>query len=276
MLSLADVSFSYGGRHVLTGVSLDVSSRAVVGVLGANGSGKTTLLRVMAGLRTPAAGTVSLDGTPLSKWARRAIATRLALVPQDTQVAFDYSALDIVLMGRFAHLSGFGLDGPADLAIAERALLATDTLALAHRPFQTLSGGEKQRVVIASALAQLDLVSPAAAAFAPRTLLLDEPTTALDVRRQLELRELLERLNRDLALTIVLSTHDLGFAARVCDTLVCLRDGRVLAAGPARAVLVERVVREVYDVDVSLRVDDELEAVSVVGNRVVSRPRDAR
>jgi iron complex transport system ATP-binding protein len=210
----------------------------LVGILGPNGSGKTTLLKMLAGTLSPASGQVSLDGRPLPSWTRRDVARRVAFVPQDTHTPFDFTVLDIVLMGRFPHLGAFALEGPADLAIARQALDATGTSAFESRPFSTLSGGERQRVVIASALAQ-----------SPELLLLDEPTASLDLGHQLDVQTLLARLNADRGVTMVLTTHDLGFAAALCRSLVLLRDGRVIAMGRTADVLTAASVRALYDVE---------------------------
>ena len=157
MLRAADVTFSYTAHTtpVLRGVSLDVPADGFVGILGPNGSGKTTLLRLLAGTRQPSSGRVSLDGVDLSRVSRTAMARRMAVVPQDTHLAFDFTALEVVLMGRYPHLATFEVEGPRDLAIAREALAATGTRALEDRLFATLSGGEKQRVIIAAALAQI-------------------------------------------------------------------------------------------------------------------------
>src|SRR5439155_15179058 len=183
-----DVSFAYdaGARLVLDGVSLAAPRGAIVGLLGPNGSGKTTLLRLLSGTLTPARGRISLEGTPVAALSRRDLARRIAVVPQETHSAFDFSAIEVVLMGRYPHLGAFELEGADDLAIAREALAATGTAALEARPFATLSGGEKQRVVIAGALAQ-----------ASHVLLLDEPTASLDVGFQLDIAALLVRLNRE-------------------------------------------------------------------------------
>jgi len=159
-------------------------------------------------------------------------------VPQETHAPFDFTVLDIVLMGRFPHLGTFALEGPADLAIAQQALASTGMSAFEGRPFATLSGGEKQRVVIASALAQ-----------SPELLLLDEPTASLDLGHQLDVQLLLTRLNRDSGVTMVLSTHDLNLAAALCRDLVLLRAGRVIAQGPTEDVLTPEAVRALYGVD---------------------------
>jgi cobalamin transport system ATP-binding protein len=223
---------------VLRGVTLAVERGDLIGILGPNGSGKTTLLNVLAGGLVPHTGSVVLDGRPMSEWSRREIARRLAMVPQNTHAPFDFSVIDIVLMGRFPHLGTFALEGPEDLAIARRALHATGTEAFESRSFNTLSGGEKQRVAIASALAQ-----------SPRLLLLDEPTASLDIGYQIEVQALLERLNADEDVTMVLSTHDLNLAAALCRQLVLLREGQVLASGPTEEVLTPDAVRTLYNVD---------------------------
>ena len=150
------VSFGYGAHQVLHEVSITVSRGGLLGVLGPNGSGKTTLLKLLAGLLTPARGRITLDGQETTRLERVTLARRLAVVPQETQLAFDYTVLEIVLMGRYPHLRTFEFEGPADLEIARRMLAATGTAAFEHRMFRTLSGGEKQRVVIASALAQFE------------------------------------------------------------------------------------------------------------------------
>jgi iron complex transport system ATP-binding protein len=181
----------------------------------------------------------------LSDLPRREAARQVAVVPQETHPAFDYTVVELVLMGRHPHLGRMQLEGPDDIAIAHDALRATGTDALAARPFGSLSGGEKQRVVIASALAQQ-----------PRVLLLDEPTASLDLGYQLEVASLLTRLSREHGVTMVMATHDLNLAASLCDTLALLRDGRLLAHGPTGDVLTSAMVRQLYDVDADVRFHD--------------------
>ena len=243
MLRALDVSFAYGrpGRakpYVLKNVSLTADRGDLIGILGPNGSGKTTLLKILAGALLPQAGGVTLEGRSLSEWSQREIARRVALVPQETHAPFDFSVLEIVLMGRFPHLGAFALEGPEDLAIAHRALAETGTAEFSERLFNTLSGGEKQRVVIASALAQ-----------SPQLLLLDEPTASLDVGHQIEVQTLLRRLNADSGVTMVLSTHDLNLAAALCRRLILIRNGQVIASGSTDNVLTKATVRELYGVD---------------------------
>jgi ABC-type cobalamin/Fe3+-siderophores transport system ATPase subunit len=244
LLQAADVVAGYPGRPpVLHQVTLEIPAGGLVGILGPNGSGKTTLLRAFAGVIRPSQGQVRLDGKNLGDVPKRWLAQRMAVVPQETHLAFDYSVLEVVLMGRHAHLSTLELEGPGDFAIARGAMAATGTLSLQNRPFDTLSGGEKQRVIVAAALAQIS------GAKNDGILLLDEPTVALDLAYQLELAELLREWHRHVAMTIVVSTHDLNFAANLCQSLVLLKDGRVLAAGATGDVLTSEQIRRLYDVE---------------------------
>jgi iron complex transport system ATP-binding protein len=248
-LSLAHVSFGYSSRGsapaslTLRDASVTIARGSITGILGPNGSGKTTLLKLMAGVLRPHQGEIALEGRPLDTWSRRALARRVALVPQETHPTFDFTVLEMVLMGRHPHLRTFQLEGPSDLAIARDALSATGITHLEDRLYSTLSGGEKQRVVIASALSQR-----------PEILLLDEPTTSLDLAYQLEVTTVLERLNRARGVAIVVAAHDLNLAADLCDSLLLMRSGRVLAHGPTDEVLTERMVRDVFDVDAEIHV----------------------
>jgi iron complex transport system ATP-binding protein len=250
LLQAVDLAFGYGDTPVLHDVSLEVPGGALVGLIGPNGSGKTTLLRLLAGTRRPARGRVVLDGAPLSSMHRGQIARRVAVVPQETHLAFDYTVLEVVLMGRYAHLGAFEVEGARDVGIARAALAATGVGPFETRAFSTLSGGEKQRVIIAAALAQI--TGPDGACARGAILLLDEPTAALDLRYQLGVAGLLRSLQRDRDLTIIVSTHDLAFAAGLCSVLVMLKEGRVLAAGEAAEVLTPARIRELYGVEVEV------------------------
>lgn len=247
-LDAANVRFAHRPRGAanavfsLHDVSVSIARGSLTGLLGPNGCGKTTLLKLMAGVLQPQHGTVSLDGAPLARMSRREVARHVAIVPQETHSAFDYTVLEMALMGRHPHLGPFALEGPRDLAIAREALIATGTAHLADRAFMTLSGGEKQRVVIASALTQT-----------PHVLLLDEPTASLDLGYQLEVAALLARLNRDRGVTMVLATHDLNLAAAFCDRLVLMREGRVIARGTAEEVLTAATIQQLYNVETDVR-----------------------
>ena len=234
---------------MLRGVSFDVPAGGFAGILGPNGSGKTTLLLLLAGTARPAAGRVTLEGRELPAFSRTELARRMAVVPQETHLAFDYSVLEVVMMGRYPHLGTFEIEGPSDVALVRAALAETGTQHLEDRPFATLSGGEKQRVIIASALAQIGSSQNG-------VLLLDEPTAALDLRYQLEIVRLLRDLQERLRMTIVISTHDLNFAASLCRSLLLLRDGRVLSAGATTDVLNPANIRALYDVDADVHHHD--------------------
>jgi iron complex transport system ATP-binding protein len=259
MLRATDLWFGYDQRkRVLRGVSLEIRPAAIVGILGPNGSGKTTLLRMLAGTRQPQRGSVTLDGVPLASLSRAGLARRMAVVPQETHLAFDYTVAEVAMMGRYPHLGAFEIEGPRDLAVIEETLASTGTLHLKDRLFATLSGGEKQRVVIAAALAQISTdrraVRPPPDAIHPAVpgsgyLLLDEPTASLDLRYQLEVVALLRKLHAERGVAIVVSTHDLVLAATLCESLTLIRDGAILDDGPTDEVLSPENVRRTYGVE---------------------------
>ena len=261
MLSARNLSFAYANRprgidsprHVLANVSLNAAPGTFLGILGPNGSGKTTLVKLLGGVLTPTAGEVSLDGRPLRTWPRRAIARRIAMVPQELHPTFDYTVLEMTLMGRFPHLGAFAIEGPDDILIARDALAATGAEAFEDRRFSTLSGGEKQRVIIAAALAQQASL-----------LLLDEPTASLDPGYQLDIAHLLTSLNRTHALTLVLATHDLNLAASVCRDLVMLRAGTIIASGPTSDVLTGSNLERLYGVRADVRFHEGAGHLTVV------------
>jgi iron complex transport system ATP-binding protein len=240
-------------QRVLNDVDLQVDRGGLVGILGPNGSGKTTLLRLLAGLLNPTTGMVLLDGQDLRTLGRAASAKRMAVVPQETQLAFEYTVLEMAVMGRYPHLRSFEIEGPDDLSVARDALRATGTLHLESRFFNTLSGGEKQRVVIAGALAQFS-ARRRGPADPTEVLLLDEPTASLDLAYQLEIRSILLQLNQQRSLTIVISTHDLNLAAGLCRHLILLDRGRVLAAGRAEDMLKPALIQQLYGVEVDIAV----------------------
>jgi iron complex transport system ATP-binding protein len=258
------VTFAYTGvradrvsaaseQLVLDDVNAGVQRGGLVGILGPNGSGKTTLLRLLGGLLRPSRGRISLDGVDLHAIPRATVARRMAMVPQETQLAFEYTVLEMATMGRYPHLGAFEIEGPEDLEIAREALRATGTHHLASRLFNTLSGGEKQRVVIAGALAQN-----------PDILLLDEPTASLDLAYQLEIRSILHELNRERDLTIVVSTHDLNFAASLCRELVLLHRGRVLASGTTETMLDPTLIGKLYGVEVDISANARTGQLTVI------------
>ena len=252
--NLADVRIGRDDHGFsLSAVSLDIERGSLTGILGPNGCGKTTLLRLMAGVLRPQHGAITIDGDAVDRIPRRQLGRRVAIVPQETHPAFDYTVLEMVLMGRHPHLGTFQLEGPNDYAIAAEALTATGAAHLAARSYATLSGGEKQRVVIASALAQQ-----------PDVLLLDEPTASLDLAYQLEVSSLLIRLNRNRGVTTVLATHDLNLAASLCDRLVLMRAGKIFAHGATTDVLTEASIKRLYDVEVDVQFHETAGHLTVV------------
>jgi len=243
----------YAGDFALRDISVSVAPGSLTGLLGPNGCGKTTLLKLLSGVLKPELGSVRLGEREMRLLSARAVAQQIAVVPQETHPAFDFTVMEMVLMGRHPHLGAFQLEGPSDLAIARESLIATGTAHLAGRAYMTLSGGEKQRVVIASALAQK-----------PKVLLLDEPTASLDLGYQLEIAALLKQLNRERGVTMVLATHDLNLAASVCDTLVLVREGRVLMQGPTNDVLTSATVQQLYGVIADVTFHERAGHVTVI------------
>ena len=279
-LAAEHISFAYGTRPrearqtVLDDVSARVARGGLVGILGPNGSGKTTLLRLLGGLLRPSKGRILLDSVDLHTIPRATVARRVAMVPQETHLAFEYTVLEMATMGRYPHLGAFEIEGPEDIDIAREALRATGTHHLASRLFNTLSGGEKQRVVIAGALAQLSSVRRPGPMDPADILLLDEPTASLDLAYQLEIRSILQKLNRERDLTIVVSTHDLNFAASLCRELVLLHQGRVLATGATESMLEPLLIRKLYGVDVDITANPRTGQLTVIPvARAVESPR---
>jgi iron complex transport system ATP-binding protein len=291
MLQAADVWFEYEAAvPVLRGISLAVARGAIVGILGPNGSGKTTLLRLLAGTRHPQRGTITLNGAPLGGFSRAALARRMAVVPQETHLAFDYTVAEVAMMGRYPHLGAFEIEGPTDIDIVDEALESTGTLPLKHRSFATLSGGEKQRVVIAAALAQIFRRSPSGETSADHRsrgeggraeethggfLLLDEPTASLDLAYQLEIAALLKRLRDERQVSIVISTHDLALAATLCERIALIRAGEIVAAGPTAEALTRERIRQVYGVEADILCHSSGQRIIVPIRRVPSERPDA-
>ena len=238
-----DLSFAYKDRGVLHAVSLSVEKGEMVGILGPNGSGKTTLLRVLSAV-LDAQGEIKLNGRNIATYGRRELSKLFAVVAQESHVNFPYTVAEIVLMGRASYHSPFALEGKKDLEVARASMELTDCLSLSDRYLHELSGGEKQRVMIARALAQ-----------EPEILLLDEPSAFLDLKHQIHVFELLQRLNRERSLTIVGALHDLNLAALFFSRLVMLREGKIYRDGSPREVLTEKTIDEVYGIRVRVEPD---------------------
>jgi len=255
------LSFAYRERQVLSDVSLDVTPGERFGLLGPTGSGKSTLIRLLSGVRRPSQGRIILGGRDLASYSPRERARKIAVVPQETALDFPFSVLEVVLMGRAPHLGGFGFEGDVDVAAAERAMARTGVLELSRRFFHELSGGEKQRVVIARALAQ-----------EAEVLLLDEPTTFLDIRHVVEIFELLTVLSKDQGITLVVVLHDLNLAALYLERLAFLKRGRLHACGAPEEVLSYQTIRDVYETDVYVHKNDLTGKLNVLPLRSLQTP----
>ncbi len=237
-----NVYTGYGDTEILSGVSFRLGQSEFVGMIGPNGSGKTTLLRSMSRVLAPKTGGIYLNGADIYSIPAREFAKRVAVVPQDTLVAFDFSVLEIVLMGRSPRLGRFSIEGHRDVAIALDALERTGTAHLKDRQITALSGGERQRVMIARALAQ-----------EPEVLLLDEPTSHLDISFQFEIMDLIKSLNRERGMTILAVLHDLNLASQYCDRLIMMGQGNIFADGSAESVVTSDNIRSVYGAEVWVR-----------------------
>ncbi|WP_461171205.1 ABC transporter ATP-binding protein [Arthrobacter sp. Z1-15] len=233
-LAAHDIVWSAGGTTILDGVSLEASSGEMLGILGPNGAGKTSLLRILAGLRHPDAGMVTLDREDLRTMRRRSVARRLAIVEQSPEVYEDITVQETAALGRTPHRGTFATLDRGDHAAIERALALTGMRRYRSRTWRSLSGGEQQRGQLARALAQ-----------EPDVIVLDEPTNHLDIRYQLDLLALLSSLD----MTVITALHDLNLAARFCDRVVVLHGGGVHAAGAPADVLTSELLRGVYEVD---------------------------
>lgn len=251
-LVIQGVCFSYGGSDVLADVTFEASDGEIIGVIGPNGSGKTTLLKCINRALSPRIGTVLIDGRDYSELTRREIAGNIGVVPQNSVVSFPFTVLDIVMMGRTPSMERFERESEKDLEIVKKAMEVTNVVELADRTMDQISGGEKQRVVIARALAQK-----------PKILLLDEPTLHLDVNHQLEILDLIRKLARSEKLTVIIVSHDLNLASRYCEKLILMNAGKIAASGEVTEVLTEKNIESVFKVRAAVSYDRHLGAYTV-------------
>ncbi|GAA2184800.1 hypothetical protein GCM10009785_34150 [Brooklawnia cerclae] len=256
-LSLAGVGVRLGGRRLVHDITTSAHQGELLAVIGPNGAGKSTLVRAIAGL-IPSSGDVLIDGRPLAGTGVRQLARTIATVPQSTVVGFDFTVRDVVMMGRHPHLPRFGSERPDDRRIVDEAMRRVGVAHLADRSVARLSGGERQLVWLAKAVAQR-----------PRLLLLDEPTSALDLGHQLAVLDLARALARE-GLCVVLVLHDLDLAARYADRLLLMHDGRLLADGPADQVLTPALLAEAFGVRAAVRRDPDLGTLTVTALAAVT------
>ncbi len=253
LLEVRSLTFGYQQQTLLYNVALQIEAGEMLGLLGPNGSGKTTLLRLLSGVLQPQHGSILLEGRNLRAWGRRALAQKIAVVPQELHVPFAFTVEQMIELGRTPFITGlFGVAGRQDHIIVAEAMEAAGVTAFAHRLFNELSGGERQRVLIAMALAQQ-----------PTLLLLDEPTAHLDIKYQVETLELVQLLNRERGMAVMAAMHDLNLAARYFPRLLLFQRGIVADAGPAE-VLQPDLLSRVYGVHVQVGILRGTEHLSVL------------
>jgi len=251
VLSVLDLSFDYRYHSVLHNISFSVERGTICGLLGPNASGKTTLLKCINGVLKPKEGEVKVNGSQIRELSRREIARLMAVVPQQTTVVFSFTALQMVVMGRAARLGKLKLPSRQDYRDAEKALEELKVGDLAKRPFNELSGGERQLIILARALFQDTLI-----------LLMDEPTSHLDFKNQFMIMDMVREVTKEKKLATVVSLHDPNLAARYCSQMVMLKEGRIYQEGPKEAVFGPKTLEAVYGIKVI--VENTSQGTSVV------------
>lgn len=238
-LRLDNVSLGYNKQTVLHDISLEAKPGEILGIIGPNGSGKSTVIRGITRLIKPSSGQIFLNDKNIADMSHRDLAQLVSVVPQNPILPELFTALEVVLMGRTPHLGLLRYEGEHDLAVVQRAMEATQTLAFAERRVGELSGGERQRLTIARALAQ-----------EPKIMLMDEPTANLDINYQIETLDLARQLCQEQELIVVVTLHDLNLASQYCDLLAMLSDGKVYCQGIPEAVINAQTIKEVYGAEV--------------------------
>ena len=258
MLKFEGVHTGYGSKEVIKGFTADIHKGEFVGLIGSNGTGKSTLLKCLSGLLPITGGRIVVGGRDNAGLKQRERSQMVAVVPQSFDIDYDFTAEDIVLMGRNPYLSYKDRESAEDYRIVEQAMKMTKTLGFRGRMFNELSGGEKQRVIIARAIAQ-----------EPDIILLDEPTSALDVHHQIEVMELIDQLNKNDHMTVVAVLHDINLASRYCGRLIMIQGGRVVADGPPADVVIERNLKQLYNMKMLVRENAVFEKPEIVPIRVL-------
>ncbi|MFW5889629.1 MAG: ABC transporter ATP-binding protein [Halanaerobium sp.] len=241
MIKTENLKFSYNKEEILKGINLNFKKGDFVGIIGPNGSGKSTLLKNISRSLQADSGIIYLDSRILNEYGSKELAQKLAVVPQDCQISFNFDVYDVIMMGRHPYQKRWSRLNEKDRKIVNDVMEVTDTLKLKEKKINELSGGERQRVIIARALAQK-----------PEILLLDEPTASLDINYQGEIYDLLEHLNSSMDLTIITVSHDLNLTAQYCKKLILLKKGYIFASGSAEEVLTEKNIKEVYNTKVMI------------------------
>lgn len=254
-LKASALTFEVEGKRLLDNVSLSVARGELLGIIGPNGAGKTTLLRMLSGILKPKSGSIIIEGRMMSEMTVKEVAQRIAIVPQTPGFTYGFTCLEVVMMGRYPFMGRFQIESMKDASIAIEAMRLTDTEQFAGRHVTTLSGGERQRVFLARALAQQ-----------PRVMLLDEPTSNLDISHQLKLFEIVKKLTSS-GMAAIAAIHDISLASRYCDRIVILNHGGSLADGAPSAVLTAENIAAAFGVSARVHRDPitGLLAISVLG-----------
>jgi iron complex transport system ATP-binding protein len=242
MIRVKNLRCGYANHPVLKGISFSVEKGEFLGILGPNGSGKTTLLLALSGILPFQDGGIELLGMPLDRFKHKERARHMAVVTQDPEARFPFTCEEVIRMGRYPHQKRWQLDSAQDADAVRWAMVLTDTEMLADRLITAVSGGERQRVIMAKTLAQQATV-----------LLLDEATSAMDIHRKLQIFKVLERLHAEDGLTVLAVMHDVNLAALFCRRMIFLKDGQVVADGAANSVLIPEILEDVYQTQVLIQ-----------------------
>lgn len=246
-ISVKELHFSYDETPILKDISMDVPKEKFIAILGPNGSGKTTYLKNLSKLLKPHRGEIEIEGESIRHMHNRDLAKKMSVVHQGTDVNFEFTCFEVVLMGRFPYLKRFQSESLHDVKIAEDAMIHTGTLHLRDKGINQISGGERQRVLIAKALTQQTPF-----------LLLDEPISHLDIKYQLDILSMCESLVKEDGLTVVATLHDINMACRFADEIILLKEGRVVAKGTPSECITEATMKDVYGIDVHITSHPEL------------------
>ena len=244
-LEADNITFAYVKEPVIKNVRLKIPPGDFLGIIGPNGSGKSTLLKLLSGLLPPDQNQVRFDNRDITACKRRILARSIAWISQDHHLPFPFSVAEVVMMGRHPYLSPLTFESERDIEITRQAMIQTQTEQFAHRKFNEISGGEQQRVLLASAISQ-----------EPEVMILDEPTAALDLKYQIEIFNILKQLNEAGNTTIIIALHDLHLASKFCRRLVLLKEGKVVREGSPEEVLQKQILEDVYEVSVKIIRDE--------------------
>ena len=242
VLDISSLSFNFGSKNILADIDLSIKDNGIVGIIGPNGSGKSTLLKCIYRVLKPKTGTIFIDGKNINDYQFKETAKKMAVVAQHNDTHFDFNVLEMVLIGRSPHKKFMERDSAEDIELAYKALEQVNMKDFADRNFSSLSGGEKQRIILARALVQNT-----------DCLILDEPTNHLDIKHQLHFMS----LAKNLKITVISAIHDLNIVAMYCDKIYALKEGQIIAAGSVNEVITEEVIKTLYDVEAKIIYDEE-------------------